>query len=187
MIKIIIKLAKYIFFIILGMVLFKNNWFPVQQLVSIKHYIYPVQKHDKKLPIANNFNQFILTPYLPKTPLFSDRNYYDVINDKKLENSYLIQIPRHYKNNIIIESQKKIIVYRVLSEDNDNNVFDDWEETNIGVYVKGASCNHTFVVSKIFEPGKIILNSGGPIAASPIFIKTLTEKLIEMPIKIIYH
>ena len=121
MIKIIIKLTKYIFFIILGMVLFKNNWFPVQQLVSIKHYIYPVQKHDKKLSIANNFNQFILTQYLPKTPLFSDRNYYDVINDKKLENSYLIQIPRHYKNNIIIESQKKIIVYRILSEDNDEN------------------------------------------------------------------
>jgi hypothetical protein len=183
--KVLVNSILYILCVILGMMIYRNNWFPIQQLVWGKHYFFPYQDVKKTIPKLDNFIRFILTPYLSRTPLFSDRDYYDTICDNRLKDSYLIQIPRHFNSFIAIEVYKPVIIYRILSNTNDNTPFYDWKKTNIEVNVKGASCSHTRVVSKIFEPGKIILNSGGPVAASPILIQEISKGSINWPIKII--
>jgi len=183
--KKLVNSTLYILCIILGMMIYRNNWFPTKQLVWAKHYYFPIQDVKKTIPKLDNFIRFILTPYLSRTPLFSDRNYYDTICDNRLEESYLIQIPRHFNSSIAIEVYRPVIIYRILSNANDNSPFFDWKKTNIEVNVKGFSCSHTMVVSKTFEPGKIILNSGGPVAAAPILIQELSKGSINWPIKII--
>ena len=137
----------------------------------------------------------ILTTYKDKVPVFSDRDYYDTIGDKKLENSFIVQIPRHFKSFIEIEVYRPVKIYRILSKENENqfgfpfpwgnDIFHDWKKTNIEVSVTGISSNHTMVVSKIFESGRIKLDSGGPESTSPILIQDLSRNSINCPIKLI--
>ena len=183
--KILIKSTIYVLCIILGMTIYRNNWFPRPQLRQIKNYFYPIQIQHINKTIPNNFIRYILTPYKARTPLFSDRDYHDTIGDKRLKNSFLVQIPRHFNSSIEIEVYRPVKIYRILTNANDNTLFHDWKKTNIEVSVNGHSCNHTMVVSKIFESGRIILNSGGPVAASPILIQDLSRNPINWPIKII--
>jgi len=184
--KILIKSTVYVLCIILGMIIYRADYFPRPQFRQIKNYFYPIQIQHIEEKIYNNFIPFILTPYKARTPLFSDRDYYDTIGDKRLENSFLVQIPRHFNSSIQIEVYRPVIIYRLLNITyNDNTIFHDWKKTNIEVSVNGVSCNHTAVVSKIFESGKIILNSGGPATASPILIQDLSSNPINWPIKII--
>lgn len=69
------------------------------------------------------------TPYSAGVPLFANRPYHDSIGSKELENSYVIQIPLHYKGNVKIEIEDSIIVYRILSKKNDNYCFSDCEDS----------------------------------------------------------
>jgi hypothetical protein len=109
--------------------------------------------------------------------MFSDRTYHDIIGNEELENSNMIQIPRHYFGNIQIEINNEVTVYRILSKKNDNSFLKDWELTNIKLNVRGYSCSHTLVVKKVFNKGLIRLFSGGPLASSPIIIKSLASSL----------
>lgn len=177
-IKLLIIFTSGIF---IGMLLYKNKWFPTPLLVSIKRYFKPPTP-----PIYDHIDM-IITQYTKGMPLFSDRTYHDTIGDKALESLYLIQIPRHRKFPIEFESSTPIEVLRLVSDANDNQIFEDWEKSDIKVYVKGASCIHTGVVTKTFEPGKITLSPGGPVASSPILIRDLSGKIVNPPFILLHR
>ncbi|MBT4889972.1 MAG: hypothetical protein HON65_10500 [Rhodospirillales bacterium] len=68
--------------------------------------------------------------------------------------------------------------------DNEDNL-EGWEKTSIKVNIMGRSTIHTEVYAKEFQPGTIILKSGGPVSASPIFIKpagnTMADESFSIP------
>ena len=47
-----------------------------------------------------NFKKIFIKKYYPGINIFSDRNYFNHENDEKLKGLYLVQIPRHYQNDI---------------------------------------------------------------------------------------
>ena len=182
----IICLVFCIFCILLGMVLYKKNWFPRPQIKQLKHYFYPAPTVDvPTVDVPTDFIDKILTPYSAGTPLFSDRTYYDSIGDVMLESSYLLQIPRHLTFPVEIEVHRPVKIYRFLTDANDNSVFSDWDLTDIRVNVIGSSCKHTTVVSKVFDRGKLTIANGGPTAASPILIQDLSNIPIKLPVTIL--
>ena len=91
---------------------------------------------------------------------------------------------RHLNTPIELEIHRKVKVYRLLSLLNDNSSFQDWDKTNIKVGIRGSTCVHTEVVTKVFFPGKVILESGGPLTSSPILIKELNDSVPSLPISI---
>ena len=147
-------ILSFLFGILLGILIFRNNWFPVSFYRSLVYKsIYNV--NDGYLPPYG----FFYTPYTAGIPMFSDRTYHDIIGNEELENSNIIQIPRHYFGNIQIEINNEVTVYRILSKKNDNSFLKDWELTNIKLNVRGYSCSHTLVVKKVFNKGLIRLFS----------------------------
>jgi len=165
--------------ILLGMVLFRYNLFPVRELKKLKSYIF---QYSIQTQLPDNV---YLSPYTSGTPLFSDRAYNDTIGERGLDSTYVLQIPRHLKTPIEIEVHRPVIIYRLLTEKNDNSVFAEWELTDMKVMVEGRSCTYNTVVSKYFESGKLRLLSGGPTAASPIIIKDLTHTPVSLPIRML--
>ncbi len=115
--------------------------------------------------------KLIITRYTAETAVFLDRQYYDSIGDERLEGLFLVQLPRHYSDNIIIEAYRPITIYRFISDDNNNTHFDSWTSSDIPIDVRGWSTTHTHVVKKDFPAGIITLNPGGPVASSPILIE----------------
>jgi hypothetical protein len=166
--------------ILFGMLLYRNNWFPRPQLNAIKEFYYP------KIIIPKvKIKETIISQYSKGVPLFSDRNYVDLKGCTDLENTFVIQIPRHFNKTIKIKINSRIKMYRILTDANDNKTFDNWTKTGINLSITGQSCIHKIVVSKVFNPGIIQIESGGPISATPILIKNiLTENKI--PFTIIY-
>ena len=63
-----------------------------------------------------------------------------------------------------------LTVYRLISESNENNIFNSYRETDIKAKVVGFSSVHTKVLKKDFLKGTFLLPAGGPISASPILI-----------------
>ncbi|MGW8181874.1 MAG: hypothetical protein ACWGQW_24360, partial [bacterium] len=84
---------------------------------------------------------------------------------------FLIQIPRHYSDDIVIRADSSLTIYRLISDDNLNTPFENWESTDIKVHVRGFSTAHTRVVKKDFTAGIITLSAGGPVASCPILIE----------------
>jgi hypothetical protein len=176
-------MKKYIFIIILssilGALIYKKNWFPISLYRTIcygKDYLSKKTVYEPNHYFPEPYGVFYI-PYFSGMPLFSNRPYHDSIGSKELENSYVIQIPRHFKGNLKIEINDEVLVYRILSDKNDNSLFSNWETTNIKIKVKGDSGNHTEVVKKKFNPGVVKLNSGGPKTSSPIIIKSISNSL----------
>jgi len=162
------------------MTLYKYNLCPRPQIHYIKQLILPTSVSYPTInPNINNETPLLI--YSGGINLYSDRNYYDSIADPRLESSYLIQIPRHFKSSVQIEINRPVKIYRFITAANDNSIFHDWEPTNIIVDVKGDSCNFTAVVEKIVNGGKLILPSGGPIAAAPILIQDLSQRSLDIP------
>ena len=121
--------------------------------------------------------QLTFSKYKLGVPLFLDRPYSDSIGDKKLEDLYLIRINRHEKKNIKIQTLSPITIYRIIPEIK-NNLRNNYKKTNIKVKVLGKSIDLNHVVKKKFEPGIIILSSGGPISSSPILFSTKLNETI---------
>jgi len=163
-----------------GMLTYRNNWFPTPQMKQLKHYFSPLELPTPKATINK-----IITSYTNGTPVYINRDYCDTVGDPRLEDSYIIQIPRHIKIPIEIETNRKVKIYRLLTPSNDNSIFEDWDSTNIKVGIRGKSCTYTTVISKIFTPGKITLEAGGPVAASPIIIKESSDISPNQPITIL--
>jgi hypothetical protein len=174
--KIILVIAFFAFYV-LGMYAFSHNWFPKPILVQIKDYIFPPEPppHINKL----------VARYSAGLPVFSDRDYYDKIGDPRLDSSFVLQIPRHLDFPIQIKVNHPVKIYRLLSGSKSTIDLSGWDTTDIKVDVEGHTCTHTSVVSKIFNPGIITLEPGGPVAASPIIIKDLTEISLDWPINIL--
>ena len=144
--KNIIKLFICVAFFMLGMVTYRNDWFPRPQVRQLKNYFSPPPIPHSTLPPHINK---IISQYTAGIPVFSDRSYFDTIGDSRLESSYILQIPRHESVPIQIEVNRKVKIYRLLETSyNDNSIFNDWDSTDIKVYVEGSSCIHTEVVSK---------------------------------------
>jgi hypothetical protein len=165
-----------------GMLTFRNDWFPRPQIRKLQDYFSPPPVTDTP-PIANIDK--ILTQYTSGTPVYINRSYCDTIGDPRLDNTYIIQIPRHINTPIEIELYRKVKIYRLLTNSNDNNIFNDWTPTNIKVDVRGYTCVFTTVISKTFPPGKISLDPGGPTAASPIIIQVLSDSSTILPLTIL--
>lgn len=145
-----------------GVQWFRLELFPVPQ---IRDWMHPPEE---RVPLSK---KMVTTTYTAMTPVFSDRQYFDTVGDGRLEGLFLVQIPRHYSDDIPIEAHRPVTIYRLISEDNDNTVFDDWTPTDIPLNVRGHTTTHTRVVKKDFPAGTITLDPGGPIASSPILIE----------------
>jgi hypothetical protein len=148
--------------LVIGAQWYRLYLFPFPQLYNWK---YPLET---RVPLSK---KIIITRYTAKTPVFVDRQYFDSIGDERLEGLFLVEIPRHHSENIIINSHRAVSIYRFLTDDNINTHFDSWTSSDIPIKVQGWSTTHTRVVKKDFPAGIITLNPGGPVASSPILIK----------------
>ena len=159
------------------MISYKENLFPRQFLHELMSIL-----TTKDAKLASELNEqstaknaappkLRILPYSKGTPLFSDRSYEDEIGSKSLESSYVVQLPRHFDGNITLVASEQIIIYRFISDDNNNQIFYDWNQTEIPVLVNGASSKHTKVISKAYKAGEVDLPSGGPVCSSPILVK----------------
>lgn len=169
-IAVFICLTSLIIGIISGMFIYKYNMFPLS--------LYRNVKNEFTTKLSYPYGIFCI-PYSKGTPLFSDRIYNDSIGNKELENVYVIQLPRHYDRSIQLQVDKPVVIYRILSKDNDNSIFDDWDLLQSKVFVKGASINHELVVKKSFDAGLIILPSGGFYTSCPILLKQTSNEPIK--------
>jgi hypothetical protein len=122
------------------------------------------------IPIPTGQGNTLVARYTAGTRLFIDAPYYDQIGDKRFEGLFLVQIPRHHKEVIVVKAKKPLTVYRLLSVSNDNGVFMTYEETEINVKIVGEGSVNTKVVKKSFPEGTISLAPGGPLSAAPILI-----------------
>ena len=161
---------------ILGMISYKENLLPRRMIHEIRSHLITKDKSSLAIDYKTSANvqvtpQIRVLPYARGTPLFSDRNYEDSVGSDILNSSYVIQIPRHFDGNLTIKANKHIVIYRILSTQNNNQIFSDWNQTEIPVLVDGSSVKHSSVISKNFQPGDITLYSGGPVCSSPILVK----------------
>ena len=160
-----------------GMVSYKENLLPRQFLHAFKSILttneekLATELNEQSTSINATAPKIRILPYAKGTPLFSDRNYEDEIGSKSLEPSYVVQFPRHFDGNITLVANEPSIIYRLISDDNDNQIFSDWNVTEIPVLVNGVSSKHTKVVTKAINAGEIVLSSGGPVCSSPVLVK----------------
>ena len=117
----------------------------------------------------NNLQNKIKKYYSGLSP-WSDRNYFNKKNDEKLKDLYLIQIPRHYKDDIYLKVTDEVIIFRVLCKKNNNTEYINWERENYELEIIGTTCVHTNIVKKKFKKRVIKITAGGPISSDPIFI-----------------
>ena len=176
-----VQISIYLFFFLLGMLIYRNNYFPVKTYRDLRNYVYP----PKKISENHRKNKFLLCKYSPGMQLYTDRNYHDTMLDTALKVNYAILLPRHYNNSIKIIVNSDVEIYRPISIKNDNSPFRSWTKTDIKYNVVAPSSNHTQIVKKTFKKGIIILNSGGPISSSPILIRNINYNNLELPIRII--
>ena len=135
--------------------------FPFPQLRAWKYPPDGVLKSEK----------FVVTSYSAGTPVFLDRQYYDTVGDERLEGLFLLQIPRHHSDDILIRADSSLTIYRFISDDNLNTPFESWTPSDIPIHVRGFTTTLTRVVKKDFSAGTITLSPGGPVASSPILIE----------------
>lgn len=166
--------------VLLGMLVFRNNWFPLSIYRNIIHSestITSVEKRNSLYEYDFPYGVFY-TKYSVGVPLFSDRRYCDTIGNINFENTYIIQQPRHSFRPIEIIVDSDIVIYRILSDSTKNSVFDDWDEVDFPIYVQGAAFIHNRVVQKKFKKCTYItLESagGGRLPSAPILIKNLSD------------
>ena len=120
-----------------------------------------------------NYGKIFIKKYFPELNIYSDRHYFNHKNDEKLKKLYLVQIPRHYKDQIYLNFFNEVIVYRALCAKNNNDEYENWEKVNYELAIIGYSCAHTKIVKKKFKKGIIKINPGGPISSDPIFVNNL--------------
>ena len=122
-----------------------------------------------------NYKIIISKKYYPGINIYSNRDYINHTNDDKLKGLTLIQVPRHYVQDIYIDVLDDIVIYRVLCERNNNKKYKNWEKANFTLTIIGASCLHTNVVKKKFKKSVVKIQIGGPVAADPIFVDNLVK------------
>lgn len=160
----------YMAILILGMVIgaqwYRLYLFPFPQLHNW------VNSYEENVPLST---RPVITKYAPQVPVFLDKLYFDSVGDKRLDGLFLVQIPRHYSENIEINARTPVTIYRFISDDNVNTQFDSWASSDIPIHVQGKTTKHTRVVKKNFPAGTITLPPGGPVASSPILIEVPSQ------------
>ena len=116
-----------------------------------------------------------ITKYNPGLNFFSYKNYTNHKNDEKIETLYLVQIPRHFKEDVFINAKNDVILYRVLCNKNKNDKYINWDKESFDLKIIGRSCNHTSVIKKKIKKGIIKIDAGGPVASDPILLNQLTS------------
>jgi len=129
-----------------------------------------------------NYEKIFIKKYFPGLNIYSDRHYSNHRNDEKLKELYLVQIPRHYKDQIYLNVFNEVIVYRALCAKNNNDEYANWEKENYKLAIIGSSCAHTEMIKKKFKKGIIKINPGGPISSNPIFVNNSksSEKIFKL-------
>ena len=166
-----------------GFLSHKNKIFPYQIIKFSKETllnVYFKEINIKENKIRNkykdwnksntNFKKIFIKKYYPGVNIFSDRNYFNHENDEKLKGLYLVQIPRHYQNNIYLNIYDEIIIYRVLCERNNNKKYTNWKKVNYKLAIIGFSCIHTDIIKKKVTKSVFKIVPGGPISSDPIFL-----------------
>jgi hypothetical protein len=154
--------------LIIGAQWYRLNIFPFPQLQEWK----AATRAEVQLPNLEQSIKLVTTIYSNKTPVFLDRLYYDSIGDNRLEGLYLLQIPRHYSDIVRIKSSKDLVIYRAISDNNNNRHYKNWESSEIPINIQGVQTTQTKIIKKMFPANNIIeLDSGGPFSSDPIFIK----------------
>lgn len=130
-------------------------------------------QHEDKLQIKDIevFQKvpLLIKPYEPGEPIFWDRPYSDHIKDERLNDLYLVKIPRHLKFDVMLNLPKDMTIYRAICEKNHND-FVNWEKTSILMAMGGDSCINFKVIKKKFKAGWNSFKPGGPFSSSPIFL-----------------
>jgi len=110
------------------------------------------------------------------TALYLDRPYANAVSNPALEGQRGVPVPRHLRFEVELELSAPAQVTRLLSDENENAVFVDWERADaLHIAVPGRSCTLTRAVVRSFEPGTARLPAGGPIAAAPILVASEGE------------
>lgn len=152
-----------------------NLWHKyLEYFPDLNHRLYSMQliENNKTYTPLNRKEIFIIYNYSNGIRIFSDRGYYDRSATEK-NNLILIQIPRHHKKLITLETKKKIKIIRVLCDRNDNDFYVNWEALSEDYKIIGKSCIHYLAKFKIFDKGIVTLPPGGPESSDPFFIEKL--------------
>jgi hypothetical protein len=110
--------------------------------------------------------------YAPGVALYRDRDYATSTESPLLRGAKVILIRRHRHEPIRLVTESPMVVYRMLSRANDNSVFADHRDMAVPVRVEGLSCRMDRLVSRSYPAGAHDLESGGPVAASPLLVRT---------------
>jgi len=111
----------------------------------------------------------LISMYSAKTPLYSDRKYFNEINNNYFKGAYVVQIPRHDTTSTKLNCLDSLTVFRIV--DNKFKLKNDWKKLDIKVKVVGYTSILDKLVSKDFGPGLIDLKCNHP-TNYPIIIKT---------------
>jgi hypothetical protein len=143
-----------------------------QKTSENSEYIEKLEKLENKIREENIFwdREIRIVKYYPGLNMFSDRNYYNRLNDRYLQNMHLIQVPRHYQKKINIEFFYDSIVYVAICKKNDNSKYLGWIKEDYTILTIGGSCIHQDIYKKFFTKGKVSFDSGGPHSSNPHFI-----------------
>ena len=118
-----------------------------------------------------------ISEYNSQVNIYVDRDYVNKTRSKFLINSLVLQVPRHNNKKIIFLSIFPVTIYRATCSLNNNVLYyNNWQLSKFNVNIIGITCTHTKVYYKKFFSPLIILDSGGPIASDPIFIKSDNKK-----------
>ena len=163
---------KILIYLIIFLLIFCFGFFSYQYQIFSNQIITKVEEIKNKY--KNWENRIKIIKYYSGLSPWSDRNYFNRKNDEKLKDLYLIQIPRHYEDDIYLKITDEIIVFRVLCKKNDNTEYINWEKENYELKIIGMSCDHTDIVKKKFKKSVVKITPGGSDGVSnPIFIRDL--------------
>jgi len=177
--KNLIYLILLLFMFCYGFISHRNEVFPYQILKFFKQTLFSpwyaeydkIKNEYKNWDKLNDNIKISIKKYYPGLNIYSDRHYFNHRNDEKLKGLYLVQIPRHYQDDIYLNVFNDIFVYRVLCEKyNKNEEYINWEKENYKLLIIGGECIHTEVVKKKFKKGIIKISPGGPNSSNPIFV-----------------
>jgi hypothetical protein len=179
------KLLIFFFIFFGGYYFHKYHPFPHQYLLKFKNYIldYKNVKIDKffreKYPNWQEKNENLhlihITAYKKDINIFSDRSFFNHLNDDFLSEYFLVQLPRHNQEvkKFELNFYEDVIVLRILCERNNNKYYNNWEKIKTKVAIIGYSCIHTDIAKKKFTKGKYIFSLDGPVATNPLFFKLI--------------
>ena len=191
--KIIVFLLLILFFYSLGILTYRYQLPPYEQIRFIFRTFLPKPNQEFKIDekiyseyfkkrniVLSNFDELPeikIVRYSSGMNIWTDRAYYNQKNDEKIVDTFLIKQKRHNYKNIVINSKKDVEIIRVKCMLNNNSEYKDWEKLNYELLIIGSGCIHDEVFKKKFKAGKIVILPGGPKASDPIFINDLDSEI----------